>query len=89
MDNRTKYKNQAFFVCLKCATLELIKVIKKREIEITKTLQQYLRELLHKYRNVVEVINVFNPNYDFLVHPEATLINKKKKTPDSKRKNPT
>jgi putative ATP-dependent RNA helicase len=87
IDDETKYKNQAFYVCRKCAATEVIQSIKKK-FEVTSTLKIYLRDLLKKYRDVVKVMNVFSPNFNVIDHPEATLVGVKKKKVKFNRKNP-
>ncbi len=79
LDETTRYKNQAFFVCRDCAGKELIANLKQR-LDITPPIKLYLRDLLKKYRDVVKTLNVFNPNFDILAHPEATLVGIKKNT---------
>ncbi len=89
LDSDSRYKNHAFYVCQSCAGKEVLKILKDRKIEVSKTLKQYLRDVLRKFRNVNDVLNVFNPNYNFIDHPEATLVNVKKKSIPKKKVSPT
>ncbi|MHA1645974.1 MAG: hypothetical protein ACTSVL_00235, partial [Promethearchaeota archaeon] len=89
IDENTRYKNHAFFVCRKCASIEIVKSLKKT-MKISPAIKMYLRDLLNKYNDVVKVLNVFGPNFDILKHREATLVKvKKKKVRDEKRKKQT
>lgn len=87
LDEETRYKNQAFYVCQKCAGREVLQTLKKT-MEVTAQLKIYLRDLLKKYRNVVQVLNVFGPNFNILEHPEATLVGIKKRKITKKFQNP-
>ncbi|WP_371805286.1 DUF5814 domain-containing protein [Candidatus Lokiarchaeum ossiferum] len=78
IDEKTRYKNQAFYVCKRCAGKEVIASLKQK-IDVSSSLKTYLRDLLLNYRDVVKVINVFNPNFNILDHREATLVGVKKK----------
>ncbi|MCF2140073.1 MAG: DUF5814 domain-containing protein [Candidatus Lokiarchaeota archaeon] len=78
IDEFNRYKNQAFFVCRKCAGNEIINSLKTR-IEISSAFKSYLRQMLKRYNDVVKVLNIFSPNFDILAHREATLVNIKKK----------
>ena len=77
IDEETRFKNQAFFVCRNCAGKEVIQAI-KRQTEVTPALKMYLRDVLNKYRDVNQVLNIFSPNFNVLNHPEATLVGVKK-----------
>jgi len=86
IDEKTRYKNHAFFVCKSCAGKEIVRTLKKT-MKISPAIKMYLRDLLNKYNDVVKVLNVFGPNFDILKHREATLVGvKKKKIRDEKRK---
>lgn len=78
IDEETRYKNQAFYVCRKCAGNEIVRTLKKR-VEITTAFKTYLRQMLKRYNDVVKVLNIFGPNFDIIEHREATLVNVKKK----------
>ncbi len=86
IDENTRYKNQAFYVCKRCAGKEVIASLKQK-IDVSSSLKAYLRDLLINYRDVVKVLNVFNPNFNILDHREATLVGiKKKKMKQSSQK---
>ena len=87
IDEATRYKNLAFYVCQKCAGKEIIHSLKQR-MEVTSTLKTYIRDLLKNYRDVVKVLNVFNPNFNILEHREATLVGVKKKKITTKKISP-
>lgn len=87
IDEATRYKNLAFFVCARCAGKEIIHSLKQR-MEVTSTLKTYIRDLLKNYRDVVKVLNVFNPNFNILEHREATLVGVKKKKITTKSLSP-
>ncbi|MHA2002170.1 MAG: DEAD/DEAH box helicase [Promethearchaeota archaeon] len=78
LDEKMRYKNQAFWVCRSCAGKEILKSLKQR-VNVTPQLKIYLRDLLKKYGDVVKALNVFGPNFNVLDHPEATLVGVKKK----------
>ncbi len=92
IDENTRYKNHAFFVCKSCAGKEIVRTLKKT-MKITSAIKMYLRDLLNKYNDVVKVLNVFGPNFNILEHREATLVGVKKKKvgkkSDEKRKKQT
>jgi helicase len=92
IDENTKYKNHAFYVCKNCAGKEIVRTLKKT-MKISPAIKMYLRDLLNKYNDVVKVLNVFGPNFDILKHREATLVGVKKKKisdkSDEKRKKQT
>ncbi len=92
IDEKTRYKNHAFFVCKNCAGKEIVRTLKKT-MKITSAIKMYLRDLLKKYNDVVKVLNVFGPNFNILEHREATLVGVKKKKvskkSDEKRKKQT
>ncbi len=89
IDEKTRYKNHAFFVCKSCAGKEIVRTLKKT-MKISPAIKMYLRDLLNKYNDVVKVLNVFGPNFNILEHREATLVGvKKKKIRDEKRKKQT
>ncbi len=92
IDEKTRYKNHAFFVCKSCAGKEIVRTLKKT-MKISPAIKMYLRDLLNKYNDVVKVLNVFGPNFNILEHREATLVGVKKKKvsdkPDEKRKKQT
>ncbi len=79
LDKESRYRSQAFYVCKKCAGREILSILKDKKVKISKTLKIILRDLLKKYKNVHKVLNVFNPNFNVIEHPEATLVNVKKK----------
>ncbi|MHA1857431.1 MAG: DUF5814 domain-containing protein [Promethearchaeota archaeon] len=83
IDEKTRYKNHAFYVCKRCAGNEILKTLKK-QMKITPALKIYLRDLLNKYNDVVKVLNVFGPNFNILEHREATLVGVKKKKMNKK-----
>ncbi|MHA1612290.1 MAG: DUF5814 domain-containing protein [Promethearchaeota archaeon] len=74
IDEETRYKNQAFFVCRTCAGNEIVRTLKQR-VEITSAFKSYLRHMLKRYNDVVKVLNIFGPNFDIIEHREATLVN--------------
>ena len=74
IDEETRYKNQAFFVCRTCAGNEIVRTLKQR-VEITSAFKTYLRQMLKRYNDVVKVLNIFGPNFDIVEHREATLVN--------------
>lgn len=78
IDESNRYKNQAFYVCRKCAGNEIINSLKTR-IEITSDFKKYLSTMLKRYNDVVKVLNIFNPNFDIIANREATLVNVRKK----------
>ncbi|QEE17469.2 DUF5814 domain-containing protein [Promethearchaeum syntrophicum] len=78
IDEKTRYKNHAFYVCKSCAGKEIIRTLKKT-MKISPAIKMYLRDLLNKYNDVVKVLNVFGPNFNILEHREATLVSIKKK----------
>ncbi|MHA1777150.1 MAG: DUF5814 domain-containing protein [Promethearchaeota archaeon] len=78
IDEYNRYKNQAFYVCRKCAGNEIVAMLKTR-IEITSEFKKYLSKMLKRYNDVVKVLNIFNPNFDIIAHREATLVNVRKK----------
>ncbi len=74
IDEETRYKNQAFYVCRKCAGNEIVRTLKQR-VDITSAFKTYLRQMLKRYNDVVKVLNIFGPNFDIIKHREATLVN--------------
>jgi superfamily II helicase len=77
IDEETRFKSQAFFVCRDCAGKEVLAALKKTT-EVTAQLKIYLRDLLKKYKDINKVLNVFSPNFNILEHPEATLVGVRK-----------
>ena len=88
LDENTRFRNQAFWVCRDCAGKEVIHILKNRKepIPITPAIKIYLRDILKKYHDVAEVSNIFRPNFDILKHPEATLVGIEKRTREKNRK---